>query len=177
MSNKWKSELIEWVKTIAVAVVLAFLITQFIRPTIVNGQSMYPTLDNSDYLIINRMAYKLGEPERGDIIVFSTNLKQSNGENKDLVKRVIAVEGDHLKIEDSKVYINGELIEEPYIYDNYTEGYADITIPEGMMFTMGDNRENSKDSRMDDVGLVSEGDVMGKVLVRLFPFNKIGTVK
>lgn len=177
MSNKWKNELIEWAKTIAVAVVLAFVITQFIRPTIVNGQSMYPTLDNSDYLIINRMAYKLGEPERGDIIVFSTNLKQSNGENKDLVKRVIAVEGDHLKIEDSKVYVNGELIDEPYIHDNYTEGYEDITIPEGMMFTMGDNRENSKDSRMDDVGLVSEDDVMGKVLIRLFPFNKIGTVK
>lgn len=177
MSNKWKSELIEWAKTIGVAVVLAFVITQFIRPTIVNGQSMYPTLDNSDYLIINRMAYKLGEPERGDIIVFSTNLKQSNGENKDLVKRVIAVEGDHLKIEDSKVYINGALIDEPYIHDNYTEGYEDIIIPEGMMFTMGDNRENSKDSRMDDVGLVSEDDVMGKVLIRLFPFNKIGTVK
>lgn len=177
MSDKWKSELIEWVKTIGIAVILAFVITQFIRPTIVNGQSMYPTLDNRDYLIINRMAYKLGEPERGDIIVFSTNLKQANGENKDLVKRVIAVEGDHLKIEDSKVYINDQLIDEPYIYDNYTDGYEDITIPEGMIFAMGDNRENSKDSRMDEVGLVSEDDVMGKVLVRLFPFNKIGTVK
>lgn len=177
MSDKWKKEVLEWVKTIAVAVALAFVITQFIRPTIVNGQSMYPTLDNNDYLIINRMAYKFGEPNRGDIVVFSTNLKQENGENKDLVKRVIAVEGDHLRIEDSKVYINGEIIDEPYIHDNYTEGYVDVTIPENMIFTMGDNRENSKDSRMSDVGLVSENDVMGKVMIRLFPFNKIGTVK
>lgn len=177
MSNKWKSEILEWVKTIAVAIVLAFVITQFIRPTIVNGQSMYPTLDHNDYLIINRMAYKFGEPSKGDIIVFSTNLKQENGENKDLVKRVIAVEGDHLKIENSNVYINGELIDEPYIHENYTEGFVDMTIPEDMIFAMGDNRENSKDSRMSDVGLVPEDHVMGKVMVRLFPFNKIGTVK
>lgn len=177
MSNKWKSEILEWVKTIAVAVVLAFVITQFIRPTIVNGQSMYPTLDHNDYLIINRMAYKFGEPSRGDIIVFSTNLKQENGENKDLVKRVIGVEGDHLKIENSNVYINDELIDEPYIHENYTEGSVDMTIPENMIFAMGDNRENSKDSRMSDVGLVPEDHVMGKVMVRLFPFNKIGTVK
>lgn len=177
MSNKWKSEILEWVKTIAVAIILAFVITQFIRPTIVNGQSMYPTLDHNDYLIINRMAYKFGEPSKGDIIVFSTNLKQENGENKDLVKRVIAVEGDHLKIENSNVYINGELIDEPYIHENYTEGAVDITVPEDMIFAMGDNRENSKDSRMSDVGLVPEDHVMGKVMVRLFPFNKIGTVK
>lgn len=177
MSKKLKNEMIEWVKTIGVAVILAFVITQFVRPTIVNGQSMYPTLDNKDYLIINRMAYKFGEPTRGDVVVFSTDLKQDNGESKDLVKRVIGIEGDHIKIEDSKVYINGNIIEEPYIHENYTEGSIDLTIPKGQMFTMGDNRENSKDSRMSDVGLVKEEDVMGKVMVRLFPFDKIGTIK
>jgi signal peptidase I len=176
-NEKIKKELIEWIKTIVGACILAFIITQFIRPTIVNGQSMYPTLDNNDYLIINRMAYKVGEPQRGDIIVFSTDLKQDNGKTKDLVKRIIAVEGDHLRIEDSKVYVNDELLDEPYIYDNYTDGYEDVIIPEGMLFAMGDNRENSKDSRSSDVGLISEDEVMGKVMVRLFPFNKIGTVK
>ncbi|MEG0843203.1 MAG: signal peptidase I [Romboutsia sp.] len=177
MSDKFKKEILEWAKTILVAFALAFLITQFVRPTIVDGQSMYPTLDHKDYLLINRMSYKFGEPKKGDIIVFSTDLKLDNGKTKDLVKRVIAVEGDHIKIKDSNVYINDKLTEEPYIAESYTNGDIDIVIPKDKMFTMGDNRENSKDSRMEDVGLVDEADVMGKVMVRLFPFNKIGTVK
>lgn len=177
MSSKLKNEILEWIKTIAIAFALALLITQFVRPTIVDGESMYPTLEHKDYLIINRIAYKIGKPTKGDIIVFETDLKQSNGKNKDLVKRVIATEGDHIKIEDSKVYVNGELINEPYIEENYTDGNIDITIPKGKLFTMGDNRERSKDSRMTDVGLVDESDVMGKVMIRLFPFDSIGYVK
>lgn len=177
MSEKIRKEALEWIKIIVTALVLAFIITQFIRPTLVRGESMHPTLVENDYLIINRMAYKVGEPKEGDIIVFSTDLLQENGHNKDLVKRVIAVEGDHIKVEDSKVYVNNKLLEEPYINDNYTEGYIDMVIPENKVFAMGDNREKSLDSRYEDVGLVDEGDIMGKVLVRLFPFNKIGTVK
>ena len=72
MSEKFKKELIEWIKVIATALVFAFIITQFIRPTLVRGESMYPTLVENDYLIINRMAYKIGEPKDGDIIVFKT---------------------------------------------------------------------------------------------------------
>lgn len=177
MSDKFKKEAIEWIKIIATALVFAFIITQFIRPTLVKGESMYPTLEENDYLIINRMSYKFGEPKRGDIIVFSTDLLQDDGTPKDLVKRVIAVEGDHIKIENSNVYVNDKLIEEPYIHDNYTEGVIDMVIPEGKVFAMGDNREKSLDSRYEDVGLVDEKDIMGKVMVRLFPLNKIGTVK
>ena len=174
MNDKIKKEAIEWIKVIATALVFAFIITQFVRPTLVRGESMYPTLEERDYLIINRMAYKIGEPEDGDIIVFSTQLLQENGNTKDLVKRIIAVEGE--KIEDSKVYINDKLIDEPYIHNNYTEGNVDIVIPEGKVFAMGDNREKSLDSRYQDVGLVDEKDIMGKVAIRLFPFNKIGKV-
>ena len=76
---------------------------------------MYPTLVENDYLIINRMAYKIGEPKDGDIIVFKTNLLQDDGKPKDLVKRVIATEGQHIKIEDSKVYVDDKLLDEPYI--------------------------------------------------------------
>lgn len=177
MNEKIKKEVFEWLKIITISLVLAFIITQFIRPTLVRGESMYPTLEENDYLIIDRISYRLGEPEQGDIIVFSTNLLQENGHNKDLVKRVIAVEGDHLKIEDSKVYVNDELLEEEYIHENYTEGNIDIVIPENKVFAMGDNREKSLDSRYENVGLVDEKAIMGKVLVRLFPFNRIGTVK
>lgn len=176
MSEKIKKEIKEWIKVIVTALVFAFIITQFIRPTLVRGESMFPTLKENDYLIINRMAYKFGEPKDGDIIVFHTNLLQDNGKKKDLVKRVIATEGQHIKIEDSKVYVDGKLINEPYIHDNYTEGYIDIQIPKGKVFAMGDNREKSLDSRYEDVGLVDVDDIMGKVMVRLYPFNKIGTI-
>ncbi len=177
MSEKFKKEAIEWIKIIATALIFAFIITQFIRPTLVRGESMYPTLVENDYLIINRMAYKFNEPKKGDIIVFKTNLLQEDGSPKDLVKRVIAVGGDHIKIEDSKVYVNDKLLDEPYIHDNYTEGNIDMVIPEGEVFAMGDNREKSLDSRYESVGLVDNDDIMGKVMVRLFPFNKIGPVK
>lgn len=176
MSEKFKREIIEWGKVIITALVFAFIITQFIRPTLVRGESMYPTLVENDYLIINRMAYKLGKPKDGDIIVFKTDLLQDDGKPKDLVKRVIATEGQHIKIEDSKVYVDGELLKEPYIHDNYTSGDIDMVVPEGEVFTMGDNREKSLDSRYEEVGLVNEKDIMGKVMLRLFPFNKIGAV-
>lgn len=177
MSEKIKKEIFEWIKVILIALVAAFLITRFIRPTLVNGESMFPTLVENDYLIINRMAYKFGEPEHGDIIVFKTDLEQENGKKKDLVKRVIAVEGDHIKIQDSKVYVNEKLIDEPYIHDNYTDGNIDIKVPEGKVFAMGDNRERSMDSRYELVGLVDEESIMGEVVVRLFPFSKIGPVE
>ena len=153
MSEKFKKELIEWIKVIATALVFAFIITQFIRP-----------------------AYKIGEPKDGDIIVFKTNLLQDDGKPKDLFKRVIATEGQHIKIEDSKVYVDDKLLDEPYIHDNYTSGDIDLIVPEGEVFAMGDNREKSLDSRYEQVGLVKEKDIMGKVMIRLFPFNKIGTV-
>ena len=177
MSGKLKREVIEWTKIIATALIFAFIITQFIRPTIVKGESMYPTLVENDYLIINRMSYKFIDPQRGDVIVFKTNLLQEDGKPKDLVKRIIAVGGDHIKIENSNVYVNDKILDEPYIHENYTEGNIDIVVPEGKIFTMGDNREKSLDSRYEDVGLVDNKSIMGKVMVRLFPLNKIGSVK
>ena len=175
--KKIKNEVVEWIKIILTAFVLAFVITQFVRPTLVKGQSMYPTLEENDYLIINRISPKISGLDKGDIIVFSTGLMQDDGSGtKDLVKRVIATEGDHIKIENSNVYVNDELIDEPYIHDNMTEGSIDVIVPEGKLFAMGDNRERSMDSRHAEVGLVDEKDVMGKVMIRLFPFNRIGLV-
>ncbi|MBC5997431.1 signal peptidase I [Romboutsia ilealis] len=176
MSDKLKKEIIDWAKTIVISLVLAFLIVQVIKPTIVSGESMYPTLNNKDYLILNRLSYKFGDIKRGDIIVFKTDLKQDNGKEKDLIKRVIATEGDHLVIKDSQVYLNDKLIEEPYIDNSYTSGDIDIVIPDGEVFVMGDNRENSKDSRSEDVGLVNESDILGEVMIRLLPLNKVGPV-
>ena len=174
MSEKVKKEIFEWVKVFALAIVFAFIITQFIKPTLVRGDSMYSTLEEGDYLIINRMSYKFKEPERGDIIVFESDLQQDDGSSKDLVKRVIGVSGDTVKIENSKVYVNGEELVEPYIDDEVTEGDIDTVVPEDSVFVLGDNREISLDSRYDSVGFINGSDILGKFFVRLYPFNKIG---
>lgn len=169
-------EIFEWIKTIVVAVVIALVITTFIRPTLVKGQSMYPTLEPNNYLIINKIPYMMHKPERGDIVVFKSHLTTDDGKEKDLIKRVVAVEGDNVVIKEGVIYINGEKQEEDYINGNFTSGDIDINIPEGKVFVMGDNRQNSLDSRDPRVGNVDIETIIGKVLVRLFPFNEIGNV-
>ena len=174
MSEKIKKEVFEWIKVFALAVVFAFIITQFVKPTLVRGDSMYSTLEDGDYLIINRMSYKFGEIKHGGIIVFESDLHQEDGTNKDLVKRVIGVAGDKVKIKDSKVYVNEKELNEPYIHNEITEGDIDTVVPENSVFVLGDNREISLDSRYEEVGFINESDILGKVFVRLYPFNKIG---
>ncbi|MFZ5965629.1 MAG: signal peptidase I [Bacillota bacterium] len=172
-----KKEIWEWIKTIAISVVIAMIITTFIRPTLVKGYSMYPTLDEYDYLIINKIPYMMHEPERFDIVVFKSHIKTIEGKDKDLIKRVIGVAGDRVVVKDGQVYVNDELIDEDYINGDYTGGDIDITVPEDMVFVMGDNRQNSLDSRDERVGPVEVDTIRGKVLVRLFPFTKIGKVE
>lgn len=174
--EKIKNVVFEWGKVILSAIIIAFIITQFIRPTLVRGESMYPTLKENDYLIISNISYRVKSPKVGDIIVFKTDLTQEDGSCKDLVKRVIATEGDHLVIKDFKVYVNEKLVYEPYINGQYTTGDIDIIIPKNKIFAMGDNREKSLDSRYEEVGLIEESDVIGKVTVRLYPFDRIGFV-
>ena len=174
MNVEFKKELIEWIKTIVFAVILAFLISVFITPTIVRGESMYPTLQNSNYLIINKTAYWFSKPSKGDIIVFKSHIKDEKGNDKDLVKRVIGVPNDHIVVKDGNVYINDELQSENYINGDYTDGDVDIIVPEDEVFAMGDNRPNSFDSRAQEVGTVKiKDEIIGKVVVRLYPFNEI----
>lgn len=153
------------------------VITLIVQPTIVSGKSMDPTLENKDYLFVNKLAYKAEGPKRGDIIVFKTDLidKKSN-KKKDLVKRVIALPGEKIVIKNSKVYINNKYLDESYINDVYTEGDINIVVPENHIFVMGDNRTDSSDSRDQDIGTISLDDIIGKVAIRIYPFNKIGKI-
>lgn len=164
----------EWVKTIVLSLIIALVITTFIKPTIVKNYSMIPTLDENNFLIVNRLLYKQGTPKRGDIIVFRSPLKTVNGKDKLLIKRVIALPGEEIVITDGKVFINGDYLQEPYLVDPYTEGNIHMVIPEGKIFTMGDNRRNSLDSRDDVLGLVDEDDIIGKAFLRLYPLNRLG---
>ena len=173
-----KNSIIEWVKVFGLAIVLAFVITLFIKPTLVSGDSMLPTLHENDYLIINKIGYKIGEPKNGDVIVFKSDLEKNDGTTKDLVKRIIGVAGDKVVIKDGKVYLNDKLLDETYLSEGMdTTGDVDIEVPEGKLFVLGDNREVSLDSRYEQVGLVDVNDVEGKVLVRLYPFNDISLIK
>lgn len=172
-----KDEIIEWIKTIVLSLVIALIITTFVKPTIVKNYSMSPTLQENDFLIINRFLYKRSEPKRGDIVVFQSNLKTDDGKDKLLIKRVIAIPGDEIVIKDGDVFINGTILKEDYISGVYTEGNINTVVPENKIFVMGDNRDNSLDSRDDILGLVDFDLVMGKAFVRLFPFNKIGLLK
>jgi len=171
------NEMIEWAKTIIISLVIALLITTFIKPTIVKNYSMSPTLEENDFLIINRFLYKRGEPHRGDIVVFKSNLRTEMGKQKLLIKRVIAVPGDKIVITEGDIYINDNKLEESYVADRYTMGDVDLTVPENEIFVMGDNRGNSLDSRDGILGLVDFNTVIGKAFVRIFPFSRIGLLK
>jgi len=173
-----KSEMKGLLKEILIAVVIAFVIMQFIKPTIVKESSMQPTLYENNYILLNKQAYHFGKPEQGDIIVFHTGLKLENGKEKMLIKRVIGLPGDTIRIAEGKVYINGKELKEDYTKDGYTDGYIeDLKIPEGQLFVMGDNRLVSIDSRVEEVGTVKIDQVLGKAFVRLYPFNEICLIK
>ncbi len=172
-----KQEIWEWIKTIVLSIIIALLITTFVKPTIVKNYSMTHTLEENDFLMINRLLYRRGEPQERDIIVFQSPILSASGDEKLLIKRVIALPGDELTIRDGDVYVNGELLEEDYIRDDFTIGDIQMTIPEGNLFVMGDNRSNSLDSRDGVLGLIEEEDIVGKAFFRLYPFNRFGFLK
>jgi signal peptidase I len=177
MSKINTKELMAWVKDIAIAVAVALIVLQFIKPTFVRETSMLPTLEEFNFLFLSRQAYRFGEPERGDIIVFHTSLKTIDGKEKLLIKRVIGLPGDTVAIEDGSVSINGVVREEPYTKDGYTSGQMqDLTVPDGSLFVMGDNRQNSIDSRDPSVGMVAIDKVYGKAIFRLYPFHEMGSL-
>ena len=165
----------EWIKDIIIAVVIAVVILQFVKPTIVREHSMENTLASNDYLFVSKQHYRFHDYERGDIIVFQSDLETSTGSKKLLIKRIIGLPGETVMITGGNVYIDGELLEEDYTKDGYTSSEMAVrTVPEGTLFCMGDNRQNSTDSRSESVGCVEFDRVVGKAFIRLFPFHSFG---
>ena len=165
---------------VLIAAVLAAGVLYFIRPTIVKQSSMENTLHENDYMIMYRQAYRKHGPERGDIVIFQSELPdESTGKAKLLIKRVIGLPGDEISIKDNQLYINGEEYVEDYLKDGYTPAFEipaegeTFPVPDGSYFCMCDNRVGSIDSRYSEVGPVSGDLIKGKVVIRLFPFNKI----
>lgn len=199
-------EVVEWIYSIAIAIAIALVIKQvFFDVVKVDGLSMYPTLDNGDRLIVTKLGY---EPQQGDIIILDSTyhkremyydaIAQTEGKEElsrfekfrlsfslpdDVkkvyyVKRVIATEGQTVDLRDGKVYVDGELLDEPY-YSGETYSidptvHYPVTVEEGCVFVMGDNRGHSLDSRSSQLGQVEDEAVLGKSQLRIFPFNAIG---
>lgn len=165
----------EFVKTLILAIAIAFLITAFFKPTLVKGYSMYPTIQPNNFIIVNKIPYMYGEPKFEDVIVFKAKVAIENNQEKELIKRVIGVAGDKIRVSGGKVYRNGEALTEPYTYGGETPGdMAEVTVSAGHIFVMGDNRPVSLDSRDSRLGEVTTDNVMGRADLRLFPFDEIG---
>jgi signal peptidase I len=168
-------DIIELIKSIFIAIIAAMLIITFVFETVsVDGQSMSPTLSHKDRLIVEKVSYYFKNPKVNDIIV----LKYPADTREKFIKRVIAVAGDKVKIEDNRLFINGIEKDEPYIKENFINGfYNEVTVPENTIFVLGDNRNNSKDSRFPDVGFVNLKLIVGRAALRIYPFNSIGRIR
>jgi signal peptidase I len=161
-----KDELIAWFKTLASAAVYATLIVTFgFQVARVEGQSMAPTLADQDRLIVNKLAYRIGTPRRGDIVMLYYPINP----DKSFVKRVIAEEGDTVRIADGQVYVNDVPMQDDFVAPEYRshDDYGPTVIPEGYYFVMGDHRNNSSDSRA--WGYVPKKYIIGKVQLRWWP--------
>ena len=166
-------EIKDWVVSILIAVVLAFFIRYFIVELyMVEGPSMRPTLVNSERLVVNKFIYRFKQPERGDVLVF----RYPRDPSRDFIKRVIAVAGDTIEIKDGRVFLNGQLQNEPYILEKTRSSYSLATVPEGTVFVMGDNRNNSEDSRFKDVGFVPLDMIKGKAVMVFWPLDQMKTL-
>lgn len=185
----------EWIHCIIAAVILCVLLFVLAARVIdVVGPSMLPSLEEGDKIIITRLA---GDYEQGDIVV----LQAKRFKREPIVKRIVATGGQKLTIDfaDGTLSVDGKVMDEPYILERTIDRYdlmdplyydtygikpdedisgdaVTVTVPEGCLFVMGDNRNNSSDSRVNTIAFIDERDVMGKVVFRIYPFEKIGAI-
>lgn len=174
LSPEVKAEIVEYIQAFGIAIVLAAFIITFVAQTfVVEGSSMEPNLHNRERLIVNKLIYRFKKPEFGDIVVF----RYPANPKRRFIKRVIGIPGDEVEIRDGFVVLNGAVLDEDYTLD-LTYGYfGPKTVPDGHYFVLGDNRNNSDDSRYPDVGFVPMGNIVGKAGFIWWPLNRISLVK
>ncbi len=177
VSDNWLGTLRDYLVLIAIALSIAILFTRFIAiRSVVDGSSMNPTLTDRDNVLVNRVTYAFSEPQRFDIVVFE--LKNEPGTF--YIKRVIGLPGETVTIRDGEVYINGARLEGD-VYGNAPvrrpgRAAEGVTLGEGEYFVMGDNRNNSLDSRFNEPGSIQRHQLIGKVLLRIWPLSSFGVI-
>ena len=178
LEDKKIRNVLKWIFQIAVTLVFAVAvgITMFQSVTM-QESSMEPTLSVGDRFFINRASYKFSSPKRGDLIVFKTNASDEAALH---IRRVIGLPGETIQIADGKVLINGEIYEEGENFPEISNGglaSSAITLESGEYFVLGDNRNNSEDSRYGDIGTVKKKYIVGKLWFTILPTDKIGFLK
>lgn len=173
MNNKKLKKIMKELLPYLVVVISVVLIRTFlITPAIVDGKSMEPTLYNNNIVLLNKLDYRLNDIKRFDIVVIKLNEEK-------LIKRVIALPGEHVEYKDDNLYIDGFIVDENFKHattnDFKLEKIGYLKIPGDKYFVVGDNRNDSVDSRM--IGLIDKKDIVGSVSSRIFPITKIGKVK
>lgn len=177
-------EIIEWIVALAIGIIITIILTVFIGTSYtVSGESMHPTFEDKDKVIVSKISKILNHIDSGDVIIFHANYKS------DYIKRLIGKPGDTVKYKKDQLYINDKKVKEPYLSENkkykngkyLTEDFNSKTlngangkakIPEDKYLVLGDNRQNSNDSRYKDVGLIDKKQIVGKVMFRYWPFDK-----
>lgn len=170
-------EIISFAGYLVVVLVITYLIVHFVGVrTEVIGTSMTPTLENGDNLIVEKLSYRFGDPQRYDIIVFP----YPENPKKHYIKRIIGLPGETVQIMDGYVYINGELLDESYgnaVMNNAGVAAEPVVLGSDEYFVLGDNRNNSEDSRYAAVGNIKRSDIAGRAWVRIWPFKSFGVLK
>ena len=173
----WTREILSTALYLLTVVVLTVLFIQFVgQRTHVNGDSMNMTLEDGDNLIVDKLSYRFKDPERFDIIVFPYQYQEQTF----YIKRIIGMPGETVQIIDGMIYINGEMLEETYgkeIMQYAGSAAEELSLGEEEYFVLGDNRNNSSDSRDPSVGLIKEDQIVGKAFIRIWPLNKFGILR
>lgn len=172
MKSTTKVMLLDWVKTIILAIVLSFVFRTYVAEARwIPSESMMPTLKVGDHLIVDKIAYKIEGIKRGDIVIFNPP-PTAQLDEKVLIKRVVGLPGETIAVKNGSVLINGTPIEEPYISEKPRSDFGPYLIPNNEVFVMGDNRNNSFDSRF--WGPLPINNIIGKAEFRYYPLNEIG---
>jgi signal peptidase I len=166
--------IIEWVAVIGGALVVALVIRSFFLAAFyIPSESMSPTLEKGDRVLVNKLSYKLHDVHRGDVVVFKRPPNEPDNSIKDLIKRVIALPGETIEVRDCHVLINGQPLTESYVKSwTSTCTYAPHTVPSNAVFVMGDNRDDSQDSRY--FGPIGENLIVGRAFVIVWPLSHLG---
>lgn len=168
----------DFLQGIVVVMAIMVMIYLFIMsPQEINGASMEPSFHNGEYILTNKIEYKLHDPERGDVVIF----KSPRNKDIDYIKRIIAKPGERILLKNNAFYVNGQKVDEPYLAPdvyifagNFLQENQQVTVPAGKYFVSGDNRPHSSDSR--EFGPIAKEDFIGKAILRYWPFSMFGMI-